>query len=146
MLGTKWQSVTGRLRSVSVGLAGVWGVSPRHEVMVRDGTWGLGGEAEGTGWTRVDGMMVSVASGDNGMVWGVSEDGGLWYRSNVSQASPMGTHWFRINDGLDMGWKNVALLGHNMWAIDSKDSLLVRDNVKQDNIQGRYCLTIMNQQ
>ena len=32
MLGTKWQSVTGRLRQVSVGQAGVWGVSPRNEV------------------------------------------------------------------------------------------------------------------
>ena len=47
MLGTKWQSVTGRLCQVvfapnyvthlklyqiSVGQAGVWGVSPRNEV------------------------------------------------------------------------------------------------------------------
>ena len=31
-MGTKWQSVTGRLRQVSVGQAGVWGVSPSNEV------------------------------------------------------------------------------------------------------------------
>lgn len=136
MLGTKWQSVTGRLRSVSVGMSGVWGVSPKNEVMVRDGTWELPGEAEGSGWSKVDGMMVSVSSGAGGMVWGVSEDGGLWYRSNVSGASPMGTNWYRLNDGLDLGWKSVALLGHNMWAIDSKDFLLMRDNVKQANIEG----------
>ena len=32
VLGTKWQSVTGRLKSVSVGQSGVWGVSPKNEV------------------------------------------------------------------------------------------------------------------
>ena len=85
MLGTKWQSVTGRLRQISVGQAGVWGLSPRNEVMVRDGTYDLPGEAEGSGWTKVDGMMSRVSSGDQGMVWGVSEDGSLWYRANVSQ-------------------------------------------------------------
>ena len=31
-MGTKWQCVTGRLRQVSVGQAGVWGVSPSNEV------------------------------------------------------------------------------------------------------------------
>ena len=32
VLGSKWQSVTGRLKHISVGQAGVWGISPKNEV------------------------------------------------------------------------------------------------------------------
>ena len=32
-IGSKWQSVTGRLAHVSVGLSGVWGISPKNEVI-----------------------------------------------------------------------------------------------------------------
>ena len=95
MLGNKWQSVTGRLKEISVGLAGVWGLSPSNEVMYRDGTWHLPGEAEGSGWTKVDGVMQTIWSCDGGL-WAVSQDGGLWYRHNLSQATPMGTNWYRM--------------------------------------------------
>ena len=95
ILGNKWQSVTGRLRTVSVGLAGVWGLSPRNEVLYRDGTFQLAGEGEGSGWTKVEGMMKAIWSGE-GTVWAVCEDGGLWYRPHISQATPMGTNWFRL--------------------------------------------------
>ena len=95
ILGNKWQSVTGRLRTVSVGMAGVWGLSPRNEVLYRDGTFQLAGEGEGSGWTKVEGMMKAIWSGD-GVVWAVCEDGGLWYRPHITQATPMGTNWFRL--------------------------------------------------
>ena len=95
MLGNKWQSVTGRLKEISVGLAGVWGLSPSNEVMYRDGTWHLPGEAEGSGWTKVDGVMQTIWSSDGGL-WAVSQDGGLWYRHNLSQATLMGTNWYRL--------------------------------------------------
>ena len=36
VLGTKWQSVTGKLKHISVGQAGIWGVSPKNEVK-----WGI---------------------------------------------------------------------------------------------------------
>ena len=31
-IGSKWQSVTGRLSHITVGQAGVWGISPKNEV------------------------------------------------------------------------------------------------------------------
>merc|ERR1712223_907109 len=80
-LGTKWQSVTGKLRQVSVGESGVWGITPSNEVMYGDGTFGLPGEAGGSGsWSKVDGMMVWIAVGLD-IVWGVSANGDLWYRA-----------------------------------------------------------------
>ena len=32
VLGSKWQSVTGRLKHITVGQAWVWGISPKNEV------------------------------------------------------------------------------------------------------------------
>merc|ERR1719244_2534975 len=62
-IGSKWQSVTGRLSHITVGQAGVWGISPKNEVMYRDQTYDLPGDAEGTGWTKVD--------EEGGCLWGV---------------------------------------------------------------------------
>ena len=54
-----------------MGQAGVWGLSPRGEVMYRDGSQGLPREAEGSGWTKVDGILSWICSGEDGLVWGV---------------------------------------------------------------------------
>jgi len=144
VLGTKWQSVTGRLKHISVGQMGVWGISPKNEVMFRDGTHDLPGEAEGTGWTKVDGMMKMISSCDT-LVWGVSEDGGLWYRSGVNQGTPMGTNWFRIQDGLDIGWRMVTMMDSVLWGVDSRDGLMARSNVNIDNIQDGNAVHIFHQ-
>jgi len=144
VLGTKWQSVTGRLCQISVGQAGVWGVSPRNEVMFRDGTWDLPGEAEGTGWTKVDGLVRSVSVGSE-QVWAVSEDGALWSREGLGPGTPMGTHWLRIQDGHDLGWRMVDMLGSSLWAVDSRDCLMVRDNATQDNIDDEKAVHIFHE-
>ena len=79
--------------------------------------------------------MKMISSCDT-LVWGVSEDGGLWYRSGVSQGTPMGTNWFRIQDGLDIGWRMVTMMDSVLWGVDSRDGLMARSNVNIDNIQG----------
>ena len=48
--------------------------------MYRDSNFCLPGECEGgNGWTKVDGLMSWVSSGEN-IVWGVTTNGDLWYR------------------------------------------------------------------
>ena len=70
------------------------------QVMFRDGTYGLPGDADGSGWTKVDGMMVWLSSGEN-IVWAVSANGTLWYRAGIEQGCPMGTNWFKVNTAND---------------------------------------------
>ena len=41
-----------------------------------------------------------------------------------------------IQDGHDLGWRMVDMLGSSLWAVDSRDCLMVRDNATQDNIDG----------
>ena len=81
-------------------------------------------------------MMKSISSCD-GQVWAVSEDGGLYYRANVSLGTPMGSNWFRLEEGHELGWRLVASRDGVMWAVDGKEGLMVRCNVSQDNIEGK---------
>ena len=171
VLGSKWQSVTGRLKHISVGQAGVWGISPKNEVnntrldpgnKLRSSVFRSCSEMEHLicqerlraqdgprcQWmidtkmilifshVQVDGMMKSISSCD-GQVWAVSEDGGLYYRANVSLGTPMGSNWFRLEEGHELGWRLVASRDGVMWALDGKEGLLVRCNVSQDNIEGK---------
>ena len=106
--------------------------------MYRDGTYDLPGDAEGTGWSKVDGMMVWVASGE-GVVWGVSANGELWYRAGIDQNNPSGTNWFRMETrpGVE-GWKQaVSNGGDSLWGIDGGENLRCRERAGTADIAGR---------
>ena len=42
-----------------------------------------------------------------------------------------------VQDGHDLGWRQVECLGSALWAVDTVDCLMVRNNVTPDNIEGR---------
>ena len=86
---------------------------------------------------QVDGMMVWISSGEN-IVWGLSENGELWYRAGISQSIPMGTNWFKMNTGKEKNivWKMVAGEAGLLWGLDNGNKLLARKNATNENIQG----------
>ncbi|GAQ82891.1 hypothetical protein KFL_001280110 [Klebsormidium nitens] len=61
---------TGKLKQISTGAKGHWGVSPSDDVWHWDGTT----------WKNVAGKLKHVASGKE--VWGVSADDQIWKRNN----------------------------------------------------------------
>jgi len=145
IIGTKWQSVTGRLASISVGQAGVWGISPKNEVMYRDGTFDLPGDAEGSGWTKVDGMMVWIAS-CSGIVWAVSSNGELWYRAGITQNSPMGTNWFKMDTRPNVeAWKQAVMYEGSLWGIDGTEVVRCKEQATQDQILAGNSITLMEE-
>ena len=106
--------------------------------MYRDGTFDLPGDAEGTGWSKVDGMMVSIASGD-GNVWAVSANGEMWYRAGIDQNNPMGSNWFKMDarPAVDT-WKQVmANGGGTLWGIDGSDTVRCKEKATRSDISGR---------
>ena len=42
-----------------------------------------------------------------------------------------------VQDGHDLGWRMVEMLDTALWAVDTRDCLMVRENVTPDNIQGQ---------
>ena len=105
--------------------------------MYRDQTFALPGEAEGTSWSKIDGMMVWVASGVD-IVWGVSENGDLWYRVGVDSNTPMGTNWYKMVTATEnLAWSLVESVGTCLWGLQKgADRLICRQNVTMDNIEG----------
>ena len=105
--------------------------------MYRDQTYDLPGDAEGSGWSKVDGMMVWLRSGEN-IVWGVSANGELWYRAGIDQYCPMGTNWFKVNTGLEKNreWKMVAGESGCLWGIESPDVVTCKSGAGSQDITG----------
>ena len=106
--------------------------------MYRDQTFDLPGDAEGSGWTKVDGMMTWLSSGEN-IVWGVSANGELWYRAGIDTNCPMGTNWFKIDTGVEKNreWKMVAGEDGCLWGIESPDVLTVKKGGSAQDLIGR---------
>ena len=105
--------------------------------MYRDQTYDLTGDAEGTGWTKVDGMMVWLRSGEK-MLWGVSAIGELWYRAGIDQHCPMGTNWCKMTTGQENNreWKMVAEEGGCLWGVESPDSATCKKGAGWQDITG----------
>jgi len=114
--------------------------------MLRDGTYDLPGDGEGNGWSKVDGMMVWISSGEN-IVWGLSENGELWYRAGISQSIPMGTNWFKMNTGKEKNivWKMVAGEAGLLWGLDTGNKLLARKNATNENIEDGNMINIFEE-
>ena len=115
------------------------------QVMYRDGTFDLPGDAEGTGWSKVDGMMVWVSSGE-GMVWAASANGDLWYRAGIDLNNPMGTNWFRMETkpGVE-GWKAAVAFEGALWGIDNTDILRCKEQATSEDIATGNAVTLMEE-
>ena len=127
--------------------------------MYRDGTFDLPGDAEGSGWTKVsllqlstsllsckvDGMMVWIAS-CLGIVWAVSSSGELWYRAGISQNSPMGTNWFKMDTRPNVeAWKQAVMYEGSLWGIDGTEVVRCKEQATQDQILAGNSITLMEE-
>ena len=90
-LGNDWQHIEGKLKCVSVGQGGVWGVNSNDDIYYRTGTFN-NQRSEGSGWTNVPGKLKQLSVGVK-TVWGVSSDDDIYARTGTSGSSPTGTDW-----------------------------------------------------
>jgi hypothetical protein len=112
--------------------------------MYRDGTLELPGEAEGTGWSKVDGLMVWLSSGE-GMVWAGSANGELWYRGGINQNNPMGSNWFKLEARPSVElFKLAVAYGGALWAIDAGENLRCKEKATQEHITKGNAVTLMD--
>ena len=54
----------------------------------------------GTKWRHIGGEVTKLEAGPNGVVWGTSREGYIFYRSGVMRRNPIGTRWIRIRGKL----------------------------------------------
>ncbi|XP_023329251.1 uncharacterized protein LOC111701974 [Eurytemora carolleeae] len=139
-IGTKWQEISGQLIHISVGKAGVWGITPEHQVLYRDGTYGLSQDSESSAWTKVDGQMIWISSGDD-IVWAVSASGAIWYRAGINSSMPFGSNWFKINleNQHSQQWTQIESHGRSLIGVTADKTIIGNDYVTaNDLLNGKY--------
>ncbi|XP_035663692.1 uncharacterized protein LOC118407334 [Branchiostoma floridae] len=127
-----WQQIGGGLKSVSVGRAGVWGVSGTGQVLCRIGTY-ENETSPGTGWAGIPGGLDQVSSGIN-IVWGFNVHNDVFVRSGISAGSPGGSGWTTVPGKLRQ--VSVSSSSNQVWGIDPAGNVLRRTGITQDNPTG----------
>ncbi|XP_078679919.1 uncharacterized protein LOC144915421 isoform X2 [Branchiostoma floridae x Branchiostoma belcheri] len=130
--GTGWQYVSGRLKFVSVGRSGVWGVNSNDQIYYRTGTFRDEASA-GSGWVRIDGALKQISSGDN-IVWGVNSNDDIYIRQGICWSSPAGTSWRNIPGKLKQ--VHVSPTSNQVWGVNSGNSIYRRTGITASNPAG----------
>ncbi|XP_056398406.1 fish-egg lectin-like [Hyla sarda] len=90
-----YTSIDGSLKYYSCGLYGCWGVNGNNEVFYRYGVQPTA--CSGTKWENIKGSLAMVEVGADGSVYGVSPEGDVYKRDEVSEMNPVGTQWIKLN-------------------------------------------------
>ena len=83
--------------------------------------------SEGTGWEKLDGLLIWISSGAAGEVWGTNKEGDVWRREGMSTSNPTGTAWKKVSSG---SMKQVSIWGGQAWAVNNKDQILTKSEDK----------------
>ena len=87
--GRNMTAVEGKMKRVSAGQAGVWGVGRGGRAYFRQGVTPR--NPKGTGWMRVSGRnFMQVDSGPYGVVYGVAKNGAVRCRNKITYDKPEG--------------------------------------------------------
>jgi hypothetical protein len=92
--GRSWVRVPGKLKYISCGALGHWGVNKNKDIFFRYGVNPR--RPQGTKWKRVPGKLHQIESGPDGAVWGAHISAGVFTRIGITAANPVGTKWRRF--------------------------------------------------
>ena len=97
LFGTGWKQVTdyGRLKYVSCGVLGCWGVNSNEIVWFRSGV--TKENCVGALWHQIDGSLKQIEVGEAGDVYGINSAGQVLRRTGISKSSPTGSGWKKVH-------------------------------------------------
>ena len=123
--GRSWEQISGHLKHVSVGEAGVWGVNDGDEIYYRDGV--TAAAPSGVSWRKIPGKLKQIDSGPNQIVYGVNTDDKIFCRTGIDTGKPFGTGWKQINGGL----KYISCGALGCWGVNYANSIYFRHGVSR---------------
>ena len=126
----RWRRVGGRLKHISSGAAGVWGVSKSYSIYYRQGANRR--NRAGRRWVRVSGKLKQIDSGPSGIVCGVSRSNRIYCRTSVTRSSRSGRGWMRIPGGL----KYISCGDYGYWGVNRRNNIYFREGVSRGNLRG----------
>ena len=114
-----WKHSASQWSHVSVGPAGVWGVSNTDYVYYLPDTYG-NPEGFGTVWQEVIGLLSNLEVGTD-IIWGVNSANYLFQRTTITASNPTGSTWSNLGYGYT--WVSVSP-GGSVWAVNTAGHLL----------------------
>jgi tectonin beta-propeller repeat-containing protein 1 len=94
--GFGWHTKVGKLKKVSCGGLGCWGIG-RTGARVWFRTSLDQASSGDVKWELVkDAVLTTVKAGEDGSVWAINANGYLFERQGVSTATPQGKSWVRV--------------------------------------------------
>jgi len=149
--GSSWERINGRLKHISVGESGVWGVQSDGNVYYRVGTY-LDIDTAGSGWEKVpvpqdkvrNRMTLrkprTVAVGTDMVAITADNEGAIYYREGICSENPTGTDWIygkRTMQKIDISDDNwmVGYLPTGSTFMDQRmlDLLRLKNTAKKGN-------------
>ncbi|XP_078595835.1 uncharacterized protein LOC144872941 [Branchiostoma floridae x Branchiostoma japonicum] len=124
LLETRWESIGGRLKFVSVGSNGVWGVNSNDDIYYRTDTF-ENAASSGSGWQHIGGKLKQISSGHS--VWGVNANDDIYIRQGITSSNPTGTGWHRIEGKLKQ--LDVSSTAKQLWGVNSGDNIYRRTGI-----------------
>lgn len=93
---------------------------------------------ENNNWKRIDNAVpLIVISADEGNVWGISEDGKVYYRLGITKENPIGTLWQNV-DTSKLGTTRLTYLqirGNQLW-LTADGEVWIRQGITAENPTG----------
>jgi hypothetical protein len=97
--------VSGKLKYISCGEYGHWGVNKANLIYFREGV--SRSNPVGTKWRRIPGKLTQLEAGQYGQVWGVNKRGWVYVRTGVTEQVPWGRGWKRVKT--KKAWSRITI-------------------------------------
>ncbi|XP_028401058.1 fish-egg lectin-like [Dendronephthya gigantea] len=125
LINDQWVDQSDKMRYISNGKAGTWGIRPDYNVLVRDGEK----------WKSIPSshqVFVQIDSGSSGVVFGVNDANEIYCRSNITMHSPYGSNWVKVPGTA----KHVSCGDYGCWIVRPDDTVAFRENVTVKHCTG----------
>ena len=126
----RWRRVGGKLKHISSGRAGVWGVTRSASIYYRQGTSKR--IRAGRRWVRISGKLRQIDSGPGGIVCGVSRSRNIYCRTSITRRRRTGKGWIRIPGKL----KYISCGDYGYWGVNRHNNIYFREGVSRGSLRG----------
>ncbi|XP_053135851.1 uncharacterized protein LOC128338019 [Hemicordylus capensis] len=128
-----WVNIEGKLKYLSCGSLGCWGVNSNDNIYFRHGV--TPDSCSGSRWQQVPGGLSMIEVSTDGAVYGVNSAGNVYRRDGVTVSNPIGTTWTQINNNQER-FKHVSFDLGFLWLLTADGSIKRCKDVSCEQVPG----------
>ena len=129
---SSWQLISGSLKHVTAGEAGIWGVNRYDDIFYRNDVTET--NPSGKSWQNVPGKLKQIDSGPSGIVYGVNVHDQIFCRTGIDYGKPYGTGWKQVTSYGRLKYVSCGVL--SCWGVNSGDGIWYRSGITKENCAG----------